>query len=135
MDLGSGPGSPLRTEGEDQPRLTLHRSGLRSSESDWIPGQPTDPPVTTLQHVTNHQVSLFSGHQWHRPKQSHHQERYCLSPFLRSFLEECDFLIYLHYPENKVCQTFLLSTNYIRVVEGFRLRLSTADIQQALSEP
>lgn len=100
VGLGSGPGSPLRTGARDQPGLTLYRSWLSSSESDWMPGQPAGPPptpplrpVTTLRWVTG-------------PQRGEHQGRYCLSPSLKSFSEEWDFLIFLHYTENKVHQTF-----------------------------
>lgn len=62
VDLGSGPGSSLRTEGEDQPRPSLCKSWLRPSESGWVPGQPADPPVTASEDVTDNHVGLLSGH-------------------------------------------------------------------------
>lgn len=37
-----------------------------------------------MQHVSNHQVSLLSGCQWNKPKQSQWQEKHCLFPSLRS---------------------------------------------------
>lgn len=73
VDVGSGPRSPLRTEG-------------RSSESDWTPGHPacrtcSRPPGQPLV--------------W-PPRAQAQAEPMAGEALLVSFPEECDFLIYLH---------------------------------------
>lgn len=109
----------LRTEAEEQPKLTLPRPSL----SGWVPGQPAD-----LHHRPPRQPFAWPpGARAHAEPTS---GRHCLCPSLGSLPEEWDSWS-ICISRSKVCQASLCSANRLRVVDGSWLCLPPHHSQPA----